>query len=247
LGPFHLRTWGLLVALGIILGAGLTLRLARRRGLPEEKLLSLVLIVAFAGVVGSRLLWALQPAELADTLARPLSLVAIWEGGLTFIGGLLFAVAAGVLYVRRTGLPIALTADLAAIGAALGLAVGRLGCLLTGLHPGTPTSLPWGIDYLGAVRHPIPLYESFLALTLLALGLWLLGRRLAPGSAALALATAYLVGRGLLDLLRDPGVAGADPRLLASLTLTQVVAVVLLPAAGLLLFSRARLRLGRTA
>jgi phosphatidylglycerol---prolipoprotein diacylglyceryl transferase len=240
LGPLHLRTWGLMVALGVIVGAALTMSLARRRGIPEDKVLNLALIVAGAGVLGSRVFWALQPAELGETLSRPWSLVAVWEGGLTFVGGLIFAVAAGVAYARRAGLPLAVTADLAACGTALGLAVGRIGCLLTGLHPGTVTTLPWGIDHLGAVRHPIPFYESLLAVLLLALGARLLARRLAPGSVALSLAVFYLVGRGLLDLLRDPGVAGADPRLFASLTLTQSIALLVGPAVAALLLARLR-------
>jgi phosphatidylglycerol:prolipoprotein diacylglycerol transferase len=232
LGPLHLRTWGMLVALGILAGAYLAVRLAPSRGIPADRLWTLTIVVAVAGVLGSRVLWALQPDLIGETLANPLRLISIWEGGLTFIGGLLAAAAAGVVYLRRAGLPILHTADVAAPGLALGLTIGRVGCFLTGLHPGRPTSLPWGIDYLGAARHPIPLYESTLGVVLLVAGLMLLKRRVAPGATALVVAVGYLIGRSLLDLLRAgaaEGVAGTDPRLFSGVTLTQGVALVAVP------------------
>ncbi|MCL4368546.1 MAG: prolipoprotein diacylglyceryl transferase [Actinobacteria bacterium] len=158
------------------------------------------------------------------------------KGGLALIGGLLFATVAGVWYARRVRLPILPTADLAAPGLGLGIAIGRIGCFLTGLHPGRPTSLPWGIAYLGAVRHPIPLYESVIGLGLLALGLALLRRRLPPGVVAVAVGLGYLVGRSLLDLLRAPvGVPGADPRFVGGLTLTQALSLVLVPLLAMVL------------
>jgi phosphatidylglycerol:prolipoprotein diacylglycerol transferase len=238
LGPLHLRTWGMLVALGILAGAYLAVRLAPSRGIQGDRLWTLTIVVALAGVLGSRVLWALQPDLIGETLANPLRLIAIWEGGLTFIGGLLAAVAAGVIYVRRAGLPVLDTADVVAPGLALGIAIGRVGCFLTGLHPGRPTSLPWGIDYLGAVRHPIPLYESALGVALLVASLILLRRRLAPGVTALMVILGYLVGRSLLDLLRAApaaGVSGTDPRMFGEVPLTQGLALVAVPLLILLL------------
>lgn len=239
LGPFHLRFWGLFVGLGIFAGAYLTVRLARSRGIPADRLWTLTIVIALAGVLGSRVLWALQPDLIGETLANPLRLISVWEGGLTFIGGLLAAVAAGVAYVHRSRLPVRATADVAAPGLALGIAVGRVGCFVTGLHPGRPTSLPWGIDYLGAVRHPIPLYESTLGVALLVAGLLLLRRRVAPGATALVVAMGYLVGRSLLDLLRagaGEAIAGTDPRFLGQLTLTQSTALVAVPVLAILLW-----------
>src|SRR5680860_890087 len=125
----------------------------------------------------------------------------------------------------RARLPLLATADVIAPAFGLGLAVGRVGCFLTGLHPGRPTTLPWGIEYLGAVRHPIPLYESVLGLLLLGLGLLLLKWRLPTGVTSIAVGLGYLLARPILDLLRaQQGVAGADPRLVGSLTLTQGIA-----------------------
>lgn len=234
-GPLHIRVWGLLVGAGIGTGLLLTARLARRRGVEEQSIWTLGVVVLVASIVGSRLFWALQPAVIGDTLAHPVQAIAFWRPGLTLIGGLVAAVLAGIWYVRRVRLSVRLVADLVAPGFGLGLAIGRLGCFLTGLHPGLPTGLPWGIYYLEAIRHPIPLYESLLGMVLLGLGLFLLNRRLPSGVAAVAVALTYLVGRSLLDLLRAPGVPGADPRLVGGATLTQSIALVLGPLAlGLL-------------
>ncbi|MHB9148653.1 MAG: prolipoprotein diacylglyceryl transferase [Thermoleophilia bacterium] len=238
LGPLHLRTWGLIVGLGILAGAYLAVRLAPSRGIQGDRLWTLTIVVTLAGVLGSRVLWSLQPDLIGETLANPLRLIAVWDGGLTFIGGLLAAAAAGVVYVRRAGLPVLATADVAAPGLALGIAIGRVGCFLTGLHPGQPTSLPWGIDYLGAVRHPIPLYESVLGLALLTASIILLRRRVAPGVTGVVVGLGYLIGRSLLDLLRAgaaEGISGTDPRLLGPLTLTQGATLVVVPVLVFLL------------
>jgi phosphatidylglycerol:prolipoprotein diacylglycerol transferase len=238
LGPLHIRVWGMFVGAGIFAGLLLTSRLARARDHQDDRIWTLGIVVAIAGVVGSRVLWALQPAMIAGTLAAPWRAFEFWQPGLALIGGVLLAIVAGIVYARRSGLAVRDTADLVAPGLGLGIAIGRLGCFLTGLHPGRVTGLPWGIYYLGALRHPIPLYESLLGLGLLALGLVLLRRRFAPGVTALVVAATYLVGRSLIDLLRAPGLAGADPRLLGGLTLTQGLAMVMGPlAVGLMVFA----------
>ncbi|GAB4243606.1 MAG: hypothetical protein Kow00129_02840 [Thermoleophilia bacterium] len=237
----HLRTWGLFVGLGLAVGAWVVTRLARRRGIPEDAVWSLAIVSAGAGVLGSRILWALQPAVLERTLADPLLAFRVWEGGLTFVGGLLGAFAGGLVYLRRRKLSVRRVADVLAPGFGIGLAVGRLGCFVTGLHPGKPTDLPWGIEFLGAVRHPIPLYESALGLVIAACAFLLLRRGLASGLVGAAAAVVYLVGRGLLDLLRaGGGLEGADPRLLGEVTLTQGLSLVLVPV--LLVFVVHRLR-----
>jgi prolipoprotein diacylglyceryltransferase len=83
---------------------------------------------------------------------------------------------------------------------------------------------------MGAVRHPIPLYESVLGVALFAFALVLYRRRLPAGALALAAGMFYLVGRSLLDMLRATGVDGADPRILGGMTLTQTISIFVVPA-----------------
>jgi len=240
IGPVHFRTWGLLVGLGLGVGLLVATFAARKRGLKTEKLWMLAAIGVIAALFGSKLLWALQPAEMASTAAQPWRVFAIWQGGLTLIGGLIFGFGAALIYAWRVGLPIRKTFDVTMVGFGPAVAVGRIGCYLTGLHPGKPTSLPWGIDYLGAVRHPIPLYESFLGVGLFALALVLYRRKLPAGVVGLSVGLAYLVGRSLFDLLRAVGIDGADPRLVGGMTLTQTITIVAAPVLAAIIVWLAR-------
>jgi len=236
IGPLHIRTWGMLVGIGIAVGLFTAASAARKRGLSTDKLYTLAFVGVVAGIFGSRIGWALQPSEIGQTIAHPLRLISVWQPGLTLVGGLLIGFAAAIIYAWRAHVPLRRTFDAVAVGVGPAIAIGRIGCYLTGLHPGKPTSLPWGIEFLGAVRHPIPLYESILGIALFALTLVLYRRRLPAGTVALSGGAFYLVGRSLLDLLRATGVSGSDPRLLAGLTLTQTVAMFVIPVMALGLF-----------
>jgi len=240
IGPLHFRTWGLLVGLGLGVGLLVASLAARGRGLSTEKLYALAAIGIIAALFGSKLLWALQPAEIAATLAHPWRAFAIWQGGLTLVGGLVFGFGAALIYAWRARVTVRRTFDAIAVGFGPAVAVGRIGCYLTGLHPGRPTSLPWGINYLGAVRHPIPLYESLLGAGLFVLALVLYRRRLPAGVVGLSVGLTYLVGRSLLDLLRAVGISQADPRLMGGLTLTQTVTVFAAPILAVLIVWLAR-------
>jgi phosphatidylglycerol:prolipoprotein diacylglycerol transferase len=236
LGPLHIRTWGLLVGIGLAVGFLTANWAAQKRGISTDKVYRLAFIGVLAGIFGSRIGWALQPSEISQTLAHPLRLISVWQPGLTLVGGLIIGFGAAILYAWRARLPMRKTLDAVVMGLGPTVAIGRIGCYLTGLHPGKPTSLPWGIQYLGAVRHPIPLYESLLGVALFAFALFLYRRRLPAGTVALSSGLFYLVGRSLLDLLRATNVAGSDPRLLAGLTLTQTVALFAVPAMAVALY-----------
>jgi phosphatidylglycerol:prolipoprotein diacylglycerol transferase len=242
IGPFHLRTWGFMVGLGLAAGLFVAAAAAKRRGLRTDKLYTLAFVGVIAGIVGSRLSWALQPSEIGETLRHPLRLISFWQPGMTLVGGLVLGFGAALIYAWRAKVPLRRTFDAVAIGLGATIAIGRIGCYLTGLHPGKPTSLPWGIEWLGAVRHPIPLYESLLGVALFVLSLLLYRRRLPAGTVAFAAGIFYFIGRSLLDLLRAPGISGSDPRLLAGLTLTQTLALFLVPvlAAGIVVVTTRR-------
>lgn len=111
------------------------------------------------GLVGSRLLHLLEdPGELAGRWTDPMFLL----GGKTIIGGLIGGLAAVEWLKTRLGVRVA-TGDLFAVPLAVGIAVGRVGCFLSGLADGThgiATQMPWGVDFGdGILRHPTQLYE----------------------------------------------------------------------------------------
>jgi phosphatidylglycerol:prolipoprotein diacylglycerol transferase len=204
LGPVPLGWHGIFASLGILLGAWLVSRLLRTgpwaEGVPDS-----VVGWAVAGaLIGARLFHVIDHAD--HYAARPLEVLAIWQGGIAVYGGFAGALAGAVLAARRASLPIWPFLDAAAPGLLLGQAIGRIGCLLNGDAWGAPTGGSWGVIYLhpgaylpdallGVPTHPYPLYEAALDLVVLA-ALLTAGRRPAragtrflPGAAGYACLT----------------------------------------------------------
>ena len=144
IGPLTIRTFGVFVAIGILVGVTVFLRYARERDLDADLLSRLAWWVIVLGIVGSRLLFVLTHwSEFADDLP---SVFAVWQGGLQFSGGFVFAVAYLLWWMRRhPEVPRAVLADGLAYGLTGGLMFGRLGCYAVGEHLGRETSF-----FLGA-------------------------------------------------------------------------------------------------
>src|SRR5687768_546020 len=164
IGPFTLYSFGLLVILGFLAGTALGGKLARERGLPGDAFLDGAIFILFAGIAGARLLYvALNWKTFSGQLAN---VGALWQGGMSFHGGVIAAVAAGVLYMRHRKIPLLAMSDAAAPGIALGYTIGRIGCFLNGCCYGTPTDLPWGVVFPHAevpvACHPTQLYATLL-------------------------------------------------------------------------------------
>jgi phosphatidylglycerol:prolipoprotein diacylglycerol transferase len=171
-GGFSLQDYGLFIAVGFLLGIGLALKEARRKGLPGERILDLSLVIIISAIIGSRLLYVI--INYPQYLKEPLSIFKIWEGGLVFFGGLILAFMVGGWYIKKTGLPFWETADLLAPSLAMGQVFGRLGCLAAGCCYGRPTQVPWAVTFshpeclapTGIALHPTQLYESLIAMGL---------------------------------------------------------------------------------
>jgi prolipoprotein diacylglyceryltransferase len=167
-------------ALGYFAGARIYFALRRRDRttlLPLETNLWILVGCIFGAWAGSKLLaWAEMPEHYWNVAREsPLALL----GGKTIVGGLLGGWGGVELAKRRLGVKRS-TGDAFVWPLAVGTAIGRLGCFFTGLADhtyGTPTALPWGVDFGdGVLRHPTQLYESGFVL-LLALGLTWATRR----------------------------------------------------------------------
>lgn len=154
-----IRSYGLMMVLGFSLALWRAIRRGRQQGIPSERIYDLGLVLLLSGVIGARIVYVLLNPDTESWR----DILAVWNGGLSFHGGVLFAVFAGYAYTRRAKLPFWGCADLVAPSIALAYAVTRIGCFLNGCCYGAPTDLPWGVRFCenGCVTppsHPAQLY-----------------------------------------------------------------------------------------
>lgn len=203
IGPLTFYSWGLMVALGFLIGLWLTYRAAKKTGYPADKVLDCSVYALAAGIVGARLFYILGfwPDFQNDTV----EIIKIWDGGMVFWGGLLFAIGAIALYCRRQKISVLKFFDLAAGPTALGYAIGRIGCLLNGCCYGNVTTLPWGIRFphLDGLRQPTQLYSSLAGLIIFLLLAWLGKKQKFSGQVFAGGLMLYCFYRFLDEFLRD--------------------------------------------
>jgi phosphatidylglycerol---prolipoprotein diacylglyceryl transferase len=153
LGPLNLRTFGLMVALGVLVGSWIAAAYGERLGVARDETYRVATWMVLAGIVGSRLTWA---ATHTDQIENPVDVIAIWEGGIQFSGGFIFALVVGLPFFRRW--PKVLRwrlLDGYALGFSLGLALGRVGCYAVGEHFGRTSDFFLASRYDGGeVREP---------------------------------------------------------------------------------------------
>jgi len=236
LGPLTLQTFGICFALGFVASGALVARRLRELGKPADWAYEIVFASLIGGLVGSRIDYIVQNYDsVSDDLVG-----ALFSGsGLVWFGGVVGGAIGVLIWARWRGFLEPRMLDVNAPALALGYAIGRVGCQLSGDGDyGVSTDLPWGMAYPeGTVAtteevHPTPVFET-VAMGLVALLLWQLRDRFRPG----ALFGLYLVLAGverlLIELIRrtDPVLAGLTPAQLFSLAMI---------AGGALLLARLR-------
>jgi phosphatidylglycerol:prolipoprotein diacylglycerol transferase len=167
----------------------------------------IVFYCAVGAIVGGRLGYMLVYG-LSELVADPLSIVKVWQGGMSFHGGLLGVILAMWLFARKIKQSFFVVTDFLAPWTAIGLGAGRLGNFINGELWGKPTSpdAPWAVIVDGQARHPTQLYELFLEGIVLFLVLWLYTRgRLRPVMATSGLfLVIYGLSRVLVEFVREP-------------------------------------------
>ncbi len=150
-GGFPIRGYGVFLTLAILLAALLTIRRGLKKwNYPTDTILTIIFVVAFFGLLGARLFYVVQywrdveGATFRETLINVLD---ITSGGLVVYGSILGGCVAIIAYLALKRLPILATLDLFAPSLALGIAIGRLGCLMNGCCFGGPCDMPWGIEF----------------------------------------------------------------------------------------------------
>lgn len=191
-----IKTFGVMFALGFVASGMVIARRLKEWGRPVDWAYEMVFAALIGGLVGSRLYYVAEHS--GDLASDPLG--TLFGGtGLVWYGGLVGGALGVVLWAHRRGLLGLALLDLASVPLALGYAIGRVGCQLSGDGDyGRPTDLPWGMAYPdGTVPttervQPTPVYETF-AMGLVAWLLWRYRDRVRPG----ILFAWYLVGAGV--------------------------------------------------
>ena len=157
IGPLLVQLPGLVLLAGLWVGSEFVEKEALRLRLNAGAILNAVIYELIAGLIGARLLFALD--HLNAYLASPISIFAISGTALDGWGGLLVGVAAAFLYGRAKALPLRPTLDALAPGVAVFMIALSLADFLSGDGYGLPLSAPWAIFLWGAYRHPTQIYE----------------------------------------------------------------------------------------
>jgi phosphatidylglycerol---prolipoprotein diacylglyceryl transferase len=208
LGPVQVRWYGLMYLGGFALGwLGARMR-ARQPGSPvtPAQVDDLLFYTALGTIVGGRIGYVLF-YDFGSFIADPLRLFAIWEGGMSFHGGMLGVLIAMWLFARSLGQPFFRVTDFLATWATPGLGLGRIGNYINGELWGATTrpDAPWAVWVEGVPRHPTQLYEAVLEGLVMFVVLWWFSARPRPVMAVSGLfLVLYGVFRSAVEFLRLP-------------------------------------------
>lgn len=269
---FALRWYALAYIAGILIGWRIAVAAVKRSifwaenapPMRPEQVEELLTWVILGVILGGRLGFVLfyQPAYY---LQNPSEIIAVWQGGMAFHGGLIGVIVSALIYCLKEGLPLRQTADMMALATPPGLLLGRVANFINAELWGRPTDLPWGVQFPGqaaqacgqaiseiCARHPSQLYEALMEGFLLGVVLlWLAFRRGAlkvPGQIFGLFIGGYGAARFLVEFVRQPDaqfVSVGNPLGLAwhvggyGLTMGQILSLPMI-AIGLYLWISAR-------
>jgi phosphatidylglycerol---prolipoprotein diacylglyceryl transferase len=209
LGPLAVRWYGLAYVLGFVVASLLLGRMIQtgRLQITRDDLSQLMMWLVAGVLIGGRLGWWVFYHRDGGAVEPWYAPLAIWEGGMSFHGGLAGVAAALLIWTRFRRAPLWNIADALALVAPLGLFFGRIANFINAELVGRPTDLPWGVIFPGDsfARHPSQLYEAILEGPVLLLVLWWLARRRpGAGSVAALFLIVYGLFRFAVEFTREP-------------------------------------------
>jgi len=159
---YSVSSFGAMMAIAFLVGSWITGKRMQEEGLDPDLATTLLIYVMLGGVFGSKLYFAI---DVSLREGRPFFDLLFARDGITWYGGLIMATIVGAIGCRRLGVPVKTFADCAAVAAAIGQSIGRVGCFLVGDDYGKPTDVPWGVSFPDGIQpiydpvHPTQLYE----------------------------------------------------------------------------------------
>jgi len=206
IGPLAVHWYGLMYLVGFVAGWWLARRRAAKPGSTWTPALvdDLIFFCAIGVIVGGRLGWMLIYGT-EQLIANPLSIIRVWEGGMSFHGGFVGVAIALVIFARKRGRVVGDVFDFTMPLPAIGFGAGRIGNFINGELWGKPTDVPWAVIVDGKALHPSQLYEALLEGLVLFVILWWYTARPRPRLAPTALfMVCYGMFRFLVEFVRVP-------------------------------------------
>ena len=240
IGPIPIHWFGIFLALALLVAGWVLSREFERKRFDSRLAWDLVLWAALGGLAGARL-WMIVEAW-PEFLENPLRFLTSGSG-LAWYGGFLGGTLAVTWFFRRHSIPWLAGADAAAPALAMGHAIGRIGCQVSGDGDwGRETTLPWGMAYPhavvgwdkppGVVVHPAPIYEMLAYLAVFA-WLWWIRRKPGPDGRSFA---HYLILAGIARFAIE--FVRINPRVAAGLTVAQFTSLAIVAIGLILLVTR---------
>ncbi|MCG3777550.1 MAG: Prolipoprotein diacylglyceryl transferase [Nitrospira sp.] len=209
LGPLQFRWYGLMYLIGLASAYFLIARRVEAKGLPitRDQVYDMIVWAALGVFIGGRVGYTLF-YNFPYYVEHPIKILAVWEGGMSFHGGLLGVIVALFWFSRRQQVSPYTVADLAAAATPIGLGFGRLGNFINGELYGRATDVEWCMVFPHggpACRHPSQLYEAGLEGLLLFIVLWVIAKTLPPpGTLFWSFIAGYGLCRMAVELVREP-------------------------------------------
>ena len=142
IGDFAIRWYGVMIALAVIIGIIYSHKEFKKLGISDDTFYDYVIWLIISGVIGARIFYILFNTPLYY-ITHPLRILYIWEGGLSYLGIVVFGYIFSYYYWKRKGFNFYKVTDIVAVTLALGWGIGRIGCTLNGCCYGKPTGLPF--------------------------------------------------------------------------------------------------------
>jgi len=242
IGPLSVRWYGLMYLIGFICSYLIVKREIKRRGLKVEKdfLENLYFYLILGLLLGARLGYVIF-YNLTYYINHPLEVFAIWQGGMSFHGGLIGVILSALFFTKAKKFDFFTLTDMLVLTAPIGLGLGRIGNFINGELYGRITNVPWAMIFPEGgplPRHPSQLYEASLEGFVLFIVLWFLKDKFSKSG---ILSSIFLIFYGIfrffVEFFREP-----DPQIgyiLGLFTMGQILcSIMILSGLGLFFYRR---------
>lgn len=247
IGSFAPPTYGFLVALGVIAGLMVTVRLARSQKIDPDDAWNLGVLVVLAAIIGAKVLLIINDFGFYMEHPREIFSLSMFQAGGVFYGGVIAAILTAIYYIRKHHMPALRTCDTFAPGIALGHSIGRIGCFAAGCCYGKPTHHWWGVTFTNPLANavsgtplnmplqPTQLFESAIEFVNFLILIYILRRKQFEGQVIGGYLFLYGVARYFIEFIRDDPDRGS---IFGVMTGTQLISICFVIAGGILWYLR---------